>query len=254
MQSVTNANQKQGQGETNGLLLDAVGARRSSLVARRLWKRLLHWQYRLFQRHRYDRLVLERVAGKEFVVLPQVFNPKLFRTGEFMAETIRKQRIPASAAVLDMGTGTGVGAVFAAESARRVVAVDINPAAARCARINVLLNGAEERVEVRQGDLWEPVEGERFDVVLFNPPYFRGEPTDALDHAWRSNNVVERFAAGLCAHVKPGGYALVVLSSDGDLAAFLHAFCDNDLRVEIVASRDLRNETLTIYRLSPETK
>jgi release factor glutamine methyltransferase len=254
MQSVTNANQKQGHGESRDLSRAVVSGRQSSVVGRRLWKRLLQWKYRLFQRHRYDRLVLEEVAGKEFVVLPQVFNPKLFRTGEFMAETIRKQQIPASAAVLDMGTGTGVGAVFAAESARRVVAVDINPAAARCARINVLLNGAEERVEVRQGDLWEPVKGERFDVVLFNPPYFRGEPTDALDHAWRSNNVVERFAAGLRGHVKPGGYALVVLSSDGDLAAFLNAFSDNDLRVEIVASRDLRNETLTIYRLSPETK
>jgi release factor glutamine methyltransferase len=254
MQSFTNANKKQGQGETNSLSLDAVGLRPSSSVLRPFWKRLLQWKYRLFQRHRYDRLVLEEVAGKEFVVLPQVFNPKLFRTGEFMAETIREQRIPASAAVLDMGTGSGVGAVFAAEFARRVVAVDINPAAARCARINVLLNGAEEGVEVRQGDLWEPVQGERFDVVLFNPPYFRGEPSDALDHAWRSNNVVERFAAGLRGHVTPGGYALVVLSSDGDLAAFLHAFCDNDLRVEIVASRDLRNETLTLYRLSPETK
>ena len=62
-----------------------------------------------------------------------------------------------------MGTGSGVGAVFAAQWARRVVAVDINPAAVRCARINALLNHVEDRVDVVEGDLFEPIGGQRFD-------------------------------------------------------------------------------------------
>ena len=78
--------------------------------------------------------------------------------------------------MLDLGTGSGVGAVFAAQWAGQVVAVDVNPAAVRCARINVLLHGVEDRVDVLQGDLFEPVAGERFDVILFNPPYFPGQP------------------------------------------------------------------------------
>ncbi len=60
--------------------------------------------------------------------------------------------------------------------ARRVVAVDINPAAVRCAQINALLNQLEQRIEVRRGDLFAPVAGERFDLVLFNPPFLRGAP------------------------------------------------------------------------------
>src|SRR5258708_40043817 len=81
------------------------------------------------------------------------------------------------ARALDMGTGSGVGAVFAARRGFQVVGVDLNPDAVRCARANVLLNGLEERIEIRHGAPFEPVSGERFDLVLWNPPFFRGKPT-----------------------------------------------------------------------------
>ncbi|MGH2542848.1 MAG: HemK2/MTQ2 family protein methyltransferase, partial [Ardenticatenaceae bacterium] len=148
-----------------------------------------------------------------------------------------------------MGAGAGIGALFAAQWAGRVVAVDINPEAVRCARINVMLNRVEERVEVRQGDLFAPVSDERFDVVLFNPPYFRGAPRDALDQAWRADDVIERFTEGLHDHLAPRGYALVVLSSDGEAPAFLRAFRSHGFDPEVVAERDARNEILTVYRL-----
>jgi release factor glutamine methyltransferase len=151
-----------------------------------------------------------------------------------------------------MGTGSGVGAVFAAEHTSCVVAVDINPHAVRCARINALLNGVDDRVDVREGDLFAPVAGERFDLVLFNPPYFRGKPRDPLDHAWRSPDTVERFAARLGDHLTPAGSALVVLSTDGETPAFLAAFERNHLDISIAARTELANETLSIYQLRPK--
>jgi len=150
-----------------------------------------------------------------------------------------------------MGTGSGIGAILAAQQASRVVAVDLNPAAVRCARINAMLNGVEDRVEVREGDLFAPIGSEQFDVVLFNPPYYRGQPRDAVDLAWRSPDVVERFAADLQRHLRPGGYALIVLSSDGEATTFLQSFQEQGLSVAALAKRDLINETLAIYRLSP---
>ena len=80
-------------------------------------------------------------------------------------------------AVLDMGTGSGIAAIAAARRGARVVAVDISTEAVRCARINVLLNRVDDRVEIRCGDLFEPVQGERFDLVLFNPPFYAGQAT-----------------------------------------------------------------------------
>jgi len=218
-------------------------------VLRPVWRVLLRCRFLLFQRHRLNRMVIERVAGRSIVVLPSVFNPRLFRTGQLLSRTLNDSLIPPGVRVLDMGTGTGIGAVIAAQWAAQVDAVDINPEAARCARINALLHTMDDRIVVYEGDLFEPVQGRRYDVVLFNPPYFRGRPGDAFETGWRSDDVVERFAAELLNHLTPGGYALVVLSSDGDSAAFLAAFRRNDLIIDVIARQNLINEVLTIYRL-----
>jgi release factor glutamine methyltransferase len=184
--------------------------------------------------------------------LPEVFNPNLFRTGAFFAGALHERLIPQGSTVLDLGSGSGVAGIAAATWASRVVAVDINPEAVRCSKINAMLNRVEDTVDVRAGDLFEPVSNERFDVVLFNPPYFRGTPQDAADRAWRSVDTVERFAARLGGHLKPGGCALVVLSTDGETAAFLEAFRTNGLDISVAARQALMNETLTVYRLSVE--
>jgi methylase of polypeptide subunit release factors len=218
----------------------------------RVWLRLRH--QRLGRRHR--RLVLERIDGVPIVVLPEVFNPVLFRTGAFLARTVppaaggdgRAARAPRA---LDLGTGSGIGAIFAARRGYDVIGVDVNPEAVRCARLNVLLNDLEGRVEIRSGDLFTPVAGEQFDLVLFNPPFYRGKPADPLDQAWRATDVIERFAAGLGQALRPGGEALVVLSTDGEWRAMLAALEAQGFQPRPIASRDFGNEVLTVYSGRP---
>ena len=207
--------------------------------------------YRLTGKDRYDDFRLERVQGVPILVTPSVFNPKVPRTGALLAAQLDARVVAADADVLDMGTGSGVCAVFAARYARRVVAVDINPAAVRCAGINARLNHAEHRIEVRHGDLFAPVSGERFDLILFNPPFLQGTPRDDRDRAWRSTDVPERFAAGLPAHLKPGGSALVVLSTFGGAPSFLGEFHRRGLAVSVLTERRFVNERLAIFRLEP---
>jgi release factor glutamine methyltransferase len=207
--------------------------------------------YRLVGKHRYDDYRLERIGDSPFLILPSVFNPKVPRTGEFLASMLDANLVGREDEVLDMGTGSGVGAVFAAKYARRVVAVDINPAAVRCAGINALINGVEGEIEVRHGDLFAPVQGEKFDLILFNPPFLRGTPTDDRDRAWRSSDVAERFAGGLREHLRPSGSALVLLSTFGDGGHFLHAFREQGLRASVFAERRFVNERLTVFRVVP---
>lgn len=216
-----------------------------------LWRRWQALRFRLFQRHRHDRLVLEEVDGRPLLILPQVLNPVLFATGDFLANTLSEDLIPPGSTVLDMGSGSGVGAIFAAQWAARVIAVDINPVAVRCTRINALLHHVEETVEVREGDLFAPVRGLKFDVVLFNPPYLRGEPDTMLERALYSKNVLERFLGSLCEHLQPGGYALMVLSSIANLKAILASVAKNHLTAEPIASRDMISEDLIIFRIRP---
>ncbi len=217
-------------------------------IVRRLWKRAQAVR-RPFVMHRHRRLVIETVCNEPMIVLPDVFNPTLFRSGEILVRALNGVPVPLGN-VLDMGAGAGAAAVFAARRGGRVVAVDINPAAVRCVRLNALAHGVEERVETRLGDLFAPVAGERFDLVLFNPPYFDGEPADMYDHAWRATDVVPRFLAGLAAVLTPGGAALVVLSSDADERGFLSTATANNLSVHVVSRRDFIHEIITVYRLT----
>jgi methylase of polypeptide subunit release factors len=201
---------------------------------------------------RIRRPVLERIDGVPFVVLPEVLNPVVFRSGAFLARTVAASPLAAppapGARALDMGTGSGVGAVFAARRGFQAIGVDLNPDAVRCARANVLLNGLEQRIEIRHGDLFAPVAGERFDLVLWNPPFFRGEPRSRFDLAWRSTDVLERFAAGLPAALAPGGIALVLLSTDGDASGMVAALAAEGLDLAVAARRHFGSEIMTIYR------
>lgn len=226
----------------------SLAARHSAL--RRWWSHLLWWRFQLFQRRRYNRLVLEYIDGRPFVILPQVFNPALFEASTFLARTLASVPLARDASVLDLGTGSGLNAIVAAQQTQQVTASDSNPEAVRCARINVLLNQVDDRVEVLEGDLFAPIGDRRFDVIAFNPPFFRGEPRNRLDQAWRSPDVIERFAAGLSQHLTPDGDALVIYSSLADEAALRRAFAAHGLQYEVVAQRDVITEVLTIYRVT----
>jgi HemK-related putative methylase len=220
------------------------------------WQRALgvvvrNWlalRYRVFGR-RYGRLVLEEIAGVPLIVLPEVFNPVLLRTGEFMVRALAEVELAPRAKVLDLGTGSGVGSVFTARRGAAVTAIDINPEAVRCARMNALLNQLEDNIEVLHGDLFDPLTDQRFDLILFNPPFHRGRPNDGLDHAWRGEDVFERFTAELRDRLNPGGQALVVLSSDGDGHELVALLAEQGYAVTIRAEKNLVNEQLTMYEV-----
>jgi release factor glutamine methyltransferase len=218
-------------------------------TATRLVSSLGYALWRPVLRRRLGRVSLEEIDGVALMVLPDVFNPAVYRTGTLLARAVTSWTPPGHSEirVLDVGTGSGVASVFAARRGFRVVAVDVNPEAVRCARINALLHHLEERIDVRQGDLFSSVAGERFDLVLFNPPFFRGEPAGDLDRAWRGTDVLERFAAGLPEALTPGGTALLCLSTDGDGDALLARLRDGGFGIEPAAQQDFGNEIVTVH-------
>jgi tRNA A58 N-methylase Trm61 len=100
--------------------------------------------------------------------------------------------------VLDIGTGSGIQAIFAARKARRVVATDISPDAVYDTKQNVAVHSLQRKIDVRQGDLFGPVkEGEKFDVIILNIGYPYDEQTTPL---WK---VHERFFDNVRRYMKP---------------------------------------------------
>ncbi|SCD78981.1 Methyltransferase small domain-containing protein [Streptomyces sp. DvalAA-14] len=74
------------------------------------------------------------------------------------------------ATALDLGTGSGIQALHAARHATRVTATDVNPRALHFARLTLALSGVPA-ADLRQGGLFEPVAGERYDLIVSNPPF-----------------------------------------------------------------------------------
>ncbi len=101
--------------------------------------------------------------------------------------------------VLDIGTGAGIQAIFAAEKASKVVATDLNQDAVDDTTYNANFHGLAHKIETRQGDLFGPVkENEKFDVIIFNIDYPFNKKNKAL---WE---VHERFFREVKNYMKPG--------------------------------------------------
>jgi hypothetical protein len=112
---------------------------------------------------------------------------------------------------LDLCSGSGVHAVLAAASAERAVGVDINPRAVNFARVNAMLNDAWNAVFL-EGDLFKPVAGERFDLILANPPFV---PSPVYELAYRDGgpsgaDVLRRIISSLPDFLTTDGVAQIV--------------------------------------------
>lgn len=118
----------------------------------------------------------------------------------------------ASGRVLDLGTGSGIQALTAAESprVREVVAVDINPVA-----VERLTQKHIRKMTVWQGDLFEPVDGQ-FTVIIFNPPYLpqdKGIEDCALYGGKKGWEIAERFFRDASRYLLPDGKILFLFST-----------------------------------------
>ncbi|MDR0576365.1 MAG: peptide chain release factor N(5)-glutamine methyltransferase [Candidatus Accumulibacter sp.] len=186
---------------------------------------------------RFEALVSRRAAGEplayllgsawfgglEFAVGPAVLIPRpetelLVDLAARRARTLEKPRIA------DLGTGSGCVAVLLALRCPQadVTAVDISAAALEVARANAARHGAA--VRFLEGDWYAPLAGERFDLIVSNPPYVADgdphlgmnglpfEPRQALTDGVAGGDglgCIRRIAAPAARHLEPGGWLLM---------------------------------------------
>jgi methylase of polypeptide subunit release factors len=132
---------------------------------------------------------------------------------------------------LDVGTGCGILAILAAGHSDRVVATDVNPRALAFAAFNAQLNGVEN-IEFREGSFFEPVHGERFGLVVCNPPYVISPETAYL---FRDSDMIEDAVSRDVVRQVPdqleeGAFAQMLVSwlvgPDGDWSAPLRSWIE----------------------------
>ncbi|MHA1267677.1 MAG: HemK2/MTQ2 family protein methyltransferase [Candidatus Helarchaeota archaeon] len=149
--------------------------------------------------------------------------------------------------VLEIGTGTGLISLIAAKTAQKVIATDVTPEAITLALHNIHLNQMGHKIELRQGDLFTPIlQGEKFDLILFNPPYLPIDRTQMnslpapLTRAWNGGITgrfyIDPFIEECRNFLNKGGRVQLIQSSLSDIKKSCQLFQINGFEVKIHAS------------------
>jgi release factor glutamine methyltransferase len=142
--------------------------------------------------------------------------------------------------VLEIGSGSGILSVEAARRGGSVVAVDINPRAVACTRQAAL--DAHVTVVACEGDLFEPVLGEEFDLILCNPPYLPTDAKDpdiALDGGPEGWEFIDRFLSEAALYLAPKGRILLLFSSHSQPDKIAELFATYNLTSQLLGRKEV---------------
>lgn len=118
---------------------------------------------------------------------------------------------------LDLGVGCGIQTLYLLRHVRQVVATDISARALEFTAFNVALAGVDSaRVQLRQGNLLEPVAGQRFDLIVSNPPFVITPPSvrqaglPLMEYRDAGGPILPALVRGLEDHLNPDGVAVML--------------------------------------------
>jgi release factor glutamine methyltransferase len=156
--------------------------------------------------------------------------------------------------VLDMGTGCGILGILAAKKAEKVVATDLNPHAIDCAKMNAKLNKVADKMDIRLGDLFQPVkQDERFSLILFNAPYLPSNPDEEktwIGRAWAGGpmgrQLIDCFISEAPQYLNKHGRILLVQSSLSDVNETLQKLRETGQKARILAEKKVMFEKIVL--------
>jgi ribosomal protein L3 glutamine methyltransferase len=168
----------------------------------------------------------------ERVIVPRSFIGELLRTGLFSGDGASSLIDPEHVtSALDLFTGSGCLAILMAQAFPHAMidAVDLSPDALDVARINLDASGLSDRIGLVEGDLFAPLKGRRYDLIITNPPYvgaqvmsdlppeYAHEPEMALGSGEDGLDIVRQILASAGAHLNAGGRLLCEMGEDREI-------------------------------------
>jgi len=168
----------------------------------------------------------------ERVIVPRSFIGELLRTGLFSGDGASSLIDPEHVtSALDLCTGSGCLAILMAQAFPHAMidAVDLSPDALDVAKINLDASGLSDRIGLVEGDLFAPLKGRRYDLIITNPPYvgaqvmsdlppeYAHEPEMALGSGEDGLDIVRQILASAGAHLNAGGGLLCEMGEDREI-------------------------------------
>ena len=168
----------------------------------------------------------------ERVIVPRSYIGEMLFSGLFGGDDFTLiDDVQAVTSVLDLCTGSGCLAILAAHifPNAKIDAVEVSSDAMAVARENVAESGFADRISLFQGDLFAPLKGKSYDLIITNPPYvdaetmadlppeFRAEPAMALAGGADGMDVVRRILAEAGKHLRRGGGMICEIGTDREI-------------------------------------
>jgi release factor glutamine methyltransferase len=217
------------------------------LLFRRLW--IPFYSFWLLRYIRKERVYTH--AGLQLAVPPGVFHPGVFFSTPVFISFLQNIDFQGKT-VLDVGTGSGLLALFAARQGALVTALDINPLAVKTARRNAVANGLS--IAVVESDLFAGLPPQSFDIILINPPYFPAHPPDAAARAFFTGENWEYFEQlfyQLPTCVNAGTQTWMILSDKCNFEKITVIAAANDFRLTTVFEKKKWGESFQVVAIAP---
>lgn len=173
----------------------------------------------------------------KLMISPGVFHPGFFFSTRFILEFLNKQRLEKQS-FLEVGCGSGVISILAAQKGADVTAIDINKKAVANTIDNAMRNSV--KVQVTTSDLFDNVPSTRFDWIVINPPYYPADAKTEEEYAWNcglNHQYFEKLFSGLGYFVTRESNILIVLSDVCDLKTIFEIAAANRFIFEKISER-----------------
>lgn len=192
--------------------------------------------------------------GIRLEIPPGVFHPGFFFSSKFLLRWLARQPLQGRT-FLELGAGSGLISIFAANRGAVVTATDINPAAIQCLQTNRGLNSA--LLEIIHSDLYTSIPSRAFDVIAVNPPYYRKHPETDMEMAWycgADGEYFDGFFGGLAGYTHFASDVWMVLCAGCDLEMIQGLAARHGWKMECVWTRRNIIERDYIFRIVPRAQ
>ncbi len=218
-------------------------------MRRPLVKKILNKVYKPVIEKYLDRERRYVYDGLKIKILPGVFHPGIFFSTKILLKHLEKIELK-NKQFLELGAGCGLISLVAAKKGAQVTATDISNKAIENISLNAKSN--HQQVEIIHSDLFQNMKQKAFDIIVINPPYYKGKIQNEDQHAWYAGEQLEYFQRlflGLPSYMVPKSNVMMILSDDCEVEQIQAIATSKKIKMNLVYTKKVFWETNFIYEL-----
>ena len=205
------------------------------------WKPIILKYTAVDRRYHYNSL--------ELLIKPGIFHPRFFKSTHNLLSYMETTELEGRT-LLDLGTGSGILALYASQKGAIVTASDINIKAVQNASQNAAINNMS--INFIHSDLFDNIAHQEYDVIVINPPYYPKDPETDNDYAWYCGEKFEYFQklfTQLTSYQHPQSLIIISLADSCDIRKICSIANETKFELKLIDQKDFFWEKQLLFRV-----